>query len=98
MNDELEEMEEWYNYHDFGYHRPVFYLKQNVSETGFCLRLRMGLTLMGQTERVSLCLRTYWAQLRSFQLKMEAESSPRNVVLFLNIRHEDGYSDSYNNS
>jgi hypothetical protein len=28
-------------------HRPVFYLKHNVSETGFCLRLQVDPTQMG---------------------------------------------------
>jgi hypothetical protein len=33
-------------------HRPVFYLKQNVSDTGFCLRLEVELTQFGPLDRV----------------------------------------------
>jgi hypothetical protein len=52
-------------------HRPVFYLKQDVSETGFCLRIQV------ETETSSF----YWANLSRFHLKTETESSLRNVVL-----------------
>jgi hypothetical protein len=31
-------------------HRPVFYLKREVSETGFCLHLQMELTQLGQID------------------------------------------------
>jgi hypothetical protein len=41
-------------------HRPVFYLKQNVSETVFCLRLQVELTQLGPTDRSSLCFRPNW--------------------------------------
>jgi hypothetical protein len=34
-------------------HRPVFYLKRNVSETGFCLRLQLvSLRTLGPNEQV----------------------------------------------
>jgi hypothetical protein len=39
-----------YNYHNSEHyiiHRPLFYLKQNVSETEFCLRLQMVPTQLG---------------------------------------------------
>jgi hypothetical protein len=38
-------------------HCPVFYLKHDVSETGFNLRLQVVTTQWGRVERVSLCLR-----------------------------------------
>jgi hypothetical protein len=37
-------------------HRPVFYLKHDVSETGFCLHLRVELTQLGPIDTASLCL------------------------------------------
>jgi hypothetical protein len=37
--------------------RPVFYLKREVSETGFCLRLQVGPTHLGSMYIASLCLR-----------------------------------------
>jgi hypothetical protein len=39
-------------------HRPVFYLKLYVSETGFCLRLQVGPTHLGQLDITILCFRT----------------------------------------
>jgi hypothetical protein len=39
-------------------HRPVFYLKHDVSETRFCLRLEVEPTRMGRIEIASVCLRT----------------------------------------
>jgi hypothetical protein len=33
--------------------RPVFYLKHNVSETGFCLRLQVKPTQLGPIDRTS---------------------------------------------
>jgi hypothetical protein len=38
-------------------HRPVFYLKYLVSETGFCLRLQVK-SHFGRIDRASLCLWT----------------------------------------
>jgi hypothetical protein len=35
-------------------HSPVFYLKLDVSETGFCLYLDVEPTLCGPTDRVTL--------------------------------------------
>jgi hypothetical protein len=35
-------------------HRPVFYLKQSVSETGFCLLLQGEPTQLGPVDRASL--------------------------------------------
>jgi hypothetical protein len=37
-------------------HRPVFYLKQNVSVTGFFFRLQMEPTQLGPIDAVSLSL------------------------------------------
>jgi hypothetical protein len=42
-------------------YRPVFYLKHDISETGFCFRRQV-------------------AHLSKFDLKMETESSARNVM------------------
>jgi hypothetical protein len=39
-------------------HRPVFYLKLNVSETGICLRLQVESTQFSPIDRASLCLWT----------------------------------------
>jgi hypothetical protein len=70
-------------------HRPVFYLKHEVSETGFCLRLPEEPTNLGPIVTASLCMLTasqtdtssiYLAQLSRFHLKTETESSLRNVV------------------
>jgi hypothetical protein len=36
--------------------RRVFYLKYNVSETGFYLRLQLEPTQLGPIDRASLCL------------------------------------------
>jgi hypothetical protein len=47
-----------YNYHNMDIiHRPVFYLKHNVLETGFCLRLKVEPTELSQIDRASLYLR-----------------------------------------
>jgi hypothetical protein len=37
-------------------HRPVFYLKHDVSETGFCLRLQVEPTQLCAIAKASLCL------------------------------------------
>jgi hypothetical protein len=37
-------------------HRPVFYLKYDVSVTGFCLHLQVEPTQLGPIDRASLCL------------------------------------------
>jgi hypothetical protein len=39
-------------------HRPVFYLKRDVSETGFCLRLQAEPTHLGPIVKATLCHRT----------------------------------------
>jgi hypothetical protein len=39
-------------------HRPVFYLKHDVSETEFCLCLQVRTTEIGRIEKAELCLRT----------------------------------------
>jgi hypothetical protein len=62
-------------------HRPVLYLKHDVSETGFCLRRRFS----PETENSSL----HWAHLSRFRLKTETESSPLNVM-FIKRRQFDG--------
>jgi hypothetical protein len=37
-------------------HRPDFYLKHNVSETGFCFSLQIEPTQLDPLDRASLCL------------------------------------------
>jgi hypothetical protein len=39
-------------------HRPVTYLKHDISETGFCVRLQVEASKLGLIERDSLCVRT----------------------------------------
>jgi hypothetical protein len=68
-------------------HRPVYISKHNVSETGFCLRLRVKPTQLSPIDRARLEFGTSsidWAQLSKFCPKTEIESSLRNVV-FWNI-------------
>jgi hypothetical protein len=67
-------------------HCPVFYLKHDVSETEFCLRLHVEYTQLGPTDRASICLRrqfsssTYWAKLSRLHQNTETDSSLRYVV------------------
>jgi hypothetical protein len=76
-------------------HRPVFYLKHNVSDTGLCLRLQVEHTQLSQIDGISLCCpeigtsSIYSAQLSKLHLKMETESSLRNVVLQIKDRTMD---------
>jgi hypothetical protein len=64
-------------------HRPIFYLKHDISETEFCLCLQVEPTQLGPINRAS-CLWApatipkgtetsciYWAQLSRFHLKTE---------------------------
>jgi hypothetical protein len=53
-------------------HRPVFYLKHDVSENGFCPDR--------EREREREISSIYWAKLSTFHLKEETECSLRNVV------------------
>jgi hypothetical protein len=39
-------------------HRPVYYLRRNVTETGFCLRLQVKPTQLGPINRASRFLLT----------------------------------------
>jgi hypothetical protein len=65
-------------------HRPVFYLKHNVSEAEFCLRSQVESTQLDpmdkangpETETYSV----YCAQLSRFHLKTEMKSSLRNAI------------------
>jgi hypothetical protein len=43
----------------FDFHCAVFYLKRNVSGTGFCLHLQVEPTKLGSVNRATLCLRTW---------------------------------------
>jgi hypothetical protein len=67
-------------------HCPVFWIKQNVSGTGFCLRLQVGPIQLGPIDRAILCLREtetsciYWPQLSRFHLKTETD--PVSETLF----------------
>jgi hypothetical protein len=47
-------------------HRPVFHLKHNVSETGFCLRIQVEHTQLGLIDRPSVCLQTQAATSTGF--------------------------------
>jgi hypothetical protein len=61
-------------------HRRIFYVSHRVSDTGFCLRLQAEPIQLGrlspETENISI----YWAQISSFHLKPETESSLRSAV------------------
>jgi hypothetical protein len=46
--------------------RPVFYLKYDVSETAFCLRLQVESTQLCPTDRDSLCLTSLRVHRKSF--------------------------------
>jgi hypothetical protein len=64
-------------------HRRAFYLKHDVSDTGFCLRLQVELLSDTQYKEFGLEMKAgsfYWAQLSRFHLKADKESSVRNVV------------------
>jgi hypothetical protein len=81
-------------------YRPVFYLKLNVSLTGFCPRLLVEPTQLSSIDRATLCLRaqmettpTYWAELSRFHLKTETESSHWNIVFDV----KDGTIDNVQN-
>jgi hypothetical protein len=63
-----------------------FYLKHDVSENRFCLRLQVG-----PTDIASLCsrIREYlylWAHLSRSHLKTEIESNLRNAALYIKER------------
>jgi hypothetical protein len=63
------------------FHRPVFYLKQNISEPRFCLRLKVEPTQLRSINRAVLGETTssvYCTQLSMFHLNAEAESSLGN--------------------
>jgi hypothetical protein len=60
---------------------PVFWLKHDVSENEFCLRVQVRPTQFGQIDIANLCPRTHWGDLGSFHLKMNIESSPKRHVL-----------------
>jgi hypothetical protein len=59
-------------------HRHSFYVKLNLSETGFYLSAGGTYPVSEpETETVSIC----WAQLSTFHLKTETDSSPKRCVL-----------------
>jgi hypothetical protein len=58
-------------------HRPVFILKHNVSEIGFCLRLQVKPSQLGSIDRASPEIGMnfiYWALQGRLYLKTEGES------------------------
>jgi hypothetical protein len=55
--------------------RPAFYLKHNVSDTGFCLRLQVKPT---QTETTSFC----WVHLNSYDLFGGCRQSQQFLFLY----------------
>jgi hypothetical protein len=65
-------------------HRPVFYLKQNVSETGFCLLLQVEPNRVVPIEKDSLCHRKQ--RLAFYWEKTETESSLRYTVFEIKDR------------
>jgi hypothetical protein len=58
-------------------HRPVFYMKHDVSETGFCLRLQTETAQFGLLSADTHISSIYWVHLIRFHLKKETESSFR---------------------
>jgi hypothetical protein len=71
-------------------HRPVFYLKHNVSETAFCPNLQVEPSQLSPIDRANLCLCTgletetiyiYWIQLNRFYLKTETVQSPKHCFI-----------------
>jgi hypothetical protein len=76
-------------------HRPAFDLKQEVSETGFGLRLQVVSIQMGQTERATLCPRTRICQSTWFLIlsiarnsKVLGDTTFRKLYLFLSLGEE----------
>jgi hypothetical protein len=66
-------------------HCHVYFSKHNVLVTGFCPHLQVKPTQLGPIDRASPYLWTScidWAKLNRFDLKMETESSLRNVVFW----------------
>jgi hypothetical protein len=64
-------------------HHRVYYLRHDVSESGFCLLLQVEPTRLGPIDRASPCNQSgteketssiYWTKLRSFYLKTPTES------------------------
>jgi hypothetical protein len=75
---------------------PVFYLKCNILETGFYLRLQAKPTQLGSIDRGSplppgffLLFFINWALLSRFCLNMETESSLWNTVSWIKNRMID---------
>jgi hypothetical protein len=52
-------------------HRPVLYVKHDVSETGFCLRPQVKLTQLDPIDRATPCLRR-WGLVVSIRVKRKA--------------------------
>jgi hypothetical protein len=67
-------------------HRPVFYFKHDVSETGFCLYLQVEPTQLGPKERENY---SPLAHLSRFHLTTETESSLRNFMFLITYRTMD---------
>jgi hypothetical protein len=64
-------------------HLPVFYLKGNISETEFRLRLQVALNALSPIDRPGPETGTTsvgWTQLSTFHLKTVIESRLRNVM------------------
>jgi hypothetical protein len=58
--------------------RPLFSLKHNISETGFCLHVQVVPAQVVPKDSANVCLQRHLSKL---YLKMKAESSLRNVVI-----------------
>jgi hypothetical protein len=55
-------------------HRHVFYLKHDVSETWFCLRLQVVPTQLDAIDRASRCLQ------KPIRYNLKSETQPSQVV------------------
>jgi hypothetical protein len=74
-----------------GHYPSHFYLKPSVSETAFCLRLKVGPTHLDSVGRACPYLltpvptqgKTCWAQLSRFHLKSETNCCLRNIMSFI---------------
>jgi hypothetical protein len=66
---------------------PFFYLKHNVSETGFCLCLNFVSTELGPVDKISLCLRQGDSIRMCF---LWGTDKPLEFSWVLNKRQDDG--------
>jgi hypothetical protein len=65
-------------------HRPVFYLKLDVMETGFCLRIQVEPVQMGPVNRANICFRTQATTSIVF-IKLTQQKPPVRVNIFYTL-------------